>query len=215
MPSLDSVTFDASGFGFHEESDGERVWATPAGDRVGFRYSALKPDIDADVRSVDAIRHVARSKAAAVGAAIIEVNITTLDGCLALRQIFKFPQQPHGMTYLGSLHLPFRDFNFMVKVQCHEWGLTGVRDSVILNEAWADGRVPSDAGGLHGWMHDPYDPALNNGFHYNLSEASEYDSRFPTHPLTRLRSVLGHLEQTIQVTSEVRRSPAYVFPPRT
>jgi hypothetical protein len=118
------------------------------------------------------------------------------------------------MTYLGSLILPFRDLSFVVKVQCHEWGITGIRDSVILDEAWADGRVPSDADGLHGWMHDPYDPALNNGFHYNLSEASGYDSRFPTHPLTRLRSVLGHLEQTIQVTSEARRSPAYVFPPR-
>jgi len=213
MPSLDSVTFDASGFRFHEESDGTRVWATPAGDRVGLYYFALKPDVDADVRCLDAIRHISRSRADAVGAAIIEVNVTTLDGCLALRQVIKVPQQPGGMAYLGSLLLPFRDFSFVVKVQCHERGLTGVRDSVILDEAVAVGRVTSDPETLHSWMHDPYDPALHTGFHYNLSEALEYDSRFPEHPLTRLRLVLAHLEETIHVTSEVRRAPIYVFLP--
>jgi len=217
MPSLASVTFDASGFRFHSEGDGTRVWSTPAGDRVGLYYFALKPDLDADLQSVDATRHVCRSRAAAIGAAIIEVSITIVDGCRALRQVIKVPQQPHGMVYLGSLVLPFRDFSFVVKVQCHEWGLTGVRDSVILDEATADGQVTwpdDDREGLHGWMYDPYDPALHDGFHYNLSEASEYDSRFPTHPLTRLRSVLAHLEQSIHVTTEVRHSPAYIFPAR-
>jgi hypothetical protein len=209
------VTFDASDFRFHGESDGTRVWSTPAGDHVGLYHFALKPDIDADLQSVDAIRHVSRSRAAAIGAAIIEVNITTVDGCLTLRQVIKVPQQPHGMAYLGSLLLPFRDFSFVVKVQCHEWGVTGVRDSVILDEAIADGRVTihPEHKTLHGWMHDPYDTAVHNGFHYNLSETLEYDSRFPKHPLTRLRSVLADLEQTIHVTSEVRQSPAYVCPP--
>jgi hypothetical protein len=100
----------------------------------------------------------------------------------------------------------------MVKVQCHERGTTGIRESVVLNEAWADGRVGRDSDSLHGWARDPYDPALTDGY-YNLSEAPEYDSRFPAHPLTQARLVLAHVEQTIRVTSEVRQSPAYVYPP--
>jgi hypothetical protein len=159
MPSLDSMTFDVSSFRFHGESGGERVWATPAGDRVGLCYFPLKPDIDADLKSVDAVRRVLRSRVAA-GSAIIEVDITTVDGCVALRQIIKVPQEPHGMVYLGSLILPFRDFSLMVKVQCHERGTTGIREAVV-----------------------------------------------------QVRSVLAHLEQTIHVTSEVRQSPAYVYPP--
>ena len=135
-----------------------------------------------------------------------------MDGCVTLRQIIKVPQQPHGMVYAGSLILPFRDFSLMVKVQCHEWGTTGIREAVILDEAWADGRVGSDTDPLYGWARDPYDPTLKNGY-YTLSEAPEYDSRFPTHPLTQLRSVLAHLQQTMHVTSEVRQSPAYVYPP--
>jgi hypothetical protein len=42
MPSLNSVTFDVSGFRFHEESDGERVWAMPAGDR-GRAIRTIRP----------------------------------------------------------------------------------------------------------------------------------------------------------------------------
>ena len=214
MPSLASVTFDASGFDFQGERDGARVWYTPAGDGLAVFYFSLKPDIDADVRSLEKIRQATRTRVTAAGAAIIELETTTTDGCLALRQIIKVPQQPHGMTYVGSLLLPFRDFSFVIKVQCQEHGMTGIRDSIIVDEALGDGRVTFDPDRkefLKGWMHDPFDPALHGGFHWNLSEAPEYDVRFPNHPLSRLRPVLAHLELTLRVTKEVKESPPYVF----
>jgi hypothetical protein len=211
MPSLASVTFDASGFHFQDERDGARVWHTPAGDAIGIFYFPLKPDIDADVRSVEKIRQAIRPRVTAAGAAIIELETTTTDGCLALRQIIKVPQQPHGMTYVGSLILPFRDFSFVIKVQCQEHGMTGIRDSIIANEALGDGRVTWDREEVKGWMYDPYDSALHRGFHWNLSDAPEYDVRFPNHPLSRLRPVLAHLELTLRVTNEVKESPPYVF----
>ena len=129
MPSHASVTFDASGFDFQEERDGARIWHTPAGDALGVFYFPLKPDIDANVRSLEKVRQAIRSRASAAGAAIIEVETTTTDGCLAVRQIIKVPQQPHGMNYVGSLLLPFRDFSFVIKVQCQEHGMTGIRRS--------------------------------------------------------------------------------------
>ena len=141
MPSLASVTFDASGFHFQGERDGARVWHTPAGDALGIFYFPLKPDIGADVRSVEKIRQAIRPRVTAAGAAIIELETTETDSCLALRQIIKVPQQPHGMTYVGSLLLPFRDFSFVIKVQCQEHGTTGMRDAIIANEALGDGRV--------------------------------------------------------------------------
>jgi hypothetical protein len=211
MPSLASVTFDASGFHYQGERDGARVWHTPASDALGIFYFPLKPDIDADVRSVEKIRQAIRPRVTAAGAAIIELETTTTDGCLALRQIIKVPQRPHGMTYVGSLLLPFRDFSFVIKVQCQEHGTTGIRDSIIVNEALGDGRVTWDREEVKGWMHDPYDSALHRGFHWNLSEAPEYDVRFPNHPLSRLRPVLAHLELTLRVTKEVKDSPPYVF----
>ncbi len=213
MPSLASVTFDTSGFHSQGERDGARVWHTPAGDSLGIFYFSLKPDIDADVRSLEKIRQAIRPRVTAAGAALIELETTTTDDCLALRQIIKVPQQPHGMTYVGSLLLPFRDFSFVIKVQCQEQGMTGIRDAIILDEALGDGRVTFDPDReeLKGWGHDPYDPALRRGFHWNLSEAPEYDVRFPNHPLSRLRPVLAHLELTLRVTKEVKESPPYVF----
>jgi hypothetical protein len=214
MPSLASVTFDATGFHFQGERDGARVWHTPAGDVLHVSYFPLKPDIGADVRSLEKIRLAIRPRIAAAGAAIIELETATTDDCLALRQIIKVPQQPHGMTYIGCLLLPFRNFSFVIKVQCQENGMTGIRDSIILAESLSDGRVTFDPDReefLKGWMHDPYDPALHGGFHWNLSEAREYDVCFPDHPLSRLRPVLAHLELTLRVTNEVKESPPYVF----
>ncbi len=214
MPSLASVTFDASGFDFQGERDGALTWNTPAGDALGVFYFPLKPDIDADVRSLEKVRQAIRSRASVAGAAIIEVETTTTGGCLALRQIIKVPQQPLGMTYVGSLLLPWRDFSFVIKVQCQEHGMIGIRDAIILEEARHDGRVafnPNREEFLTGWMRDPYDPALHRGFHRNLSEAPEYDGRFPDHPLSRLRPVLAHLELTLRLTREVKESPPYVF----
>lgn len=41
MPSLASVTFDASGFDFQGERDGAQTWYTPAGDGLGVFYFSL------------------------------------------------------------------------------------------------------------------------------------------------------------------------------
>ena len=207
------MIFDASRFPFRGERDGVRIWDTPAGDELDLFYFALEPDLDADVHALEKIRQATRSRVTAAGNAIIEVENATIDGCLALRQIIKMPQKPHGIAYVGSFILPFRDFSFVIRVECEEHDLSGYRDSVIMIEALRDGRVTLDPDRkiMEGWKHDPYDPTLRGGYHWNLSEATEYDVRFPNHPLSRLRRVLAHLELTLRVTSEVRESPPFVF----
>ena len=214
MPSLDSVIFDTSGMVFKGEHDQVRGWHTSAGDVIELHYFAIKPDIDVDLQSLDAVRKFFRTVAKAGAAAIIEVDTLAADACIAVRQILKVPQQPHGMTYRGSIILPFQEFSFVVKVQCEERGLTGIRDSVVGAEAMADGRVTIDPerGKMRGWMQDPYDSSLCEGLHRNLSEAAEYDARFPNHPLSRLRSILMHLQLSIRIDDELRRSAPYVYP---
>jgi hypothetical protein len=39
-----------------------------------------------------------------------------------------------GVTYLGSLTIPFRDFSFVIKVQCWEEGITGLREALLFDE---------------------------------------------------------------------------------
>ena len=115
------------------------------------------------------------------------------------------------MTYLGSITLPFRDFSYVVKIQCMEQGTTGIRDAVILDEKLASGEVTisEKSGTLEGWMQDPYDLTIVGGFARNKSEAEEYDARFPEHPLTRLRQLLGQIEETLQISDDVRGEPTF------
>ncbi len=115
-----SLSFDTRGYESLQDDAKVRVWTTPQGDAVGVYHFALPPDITADVSNVDDVRAMYRSDAARNGFGLVEAELTSVDGCAAIRVIFKAPQEPHGMVYLGSITIPFRDFSCVVKVQCNE-----------------------------------------------------------------------------------------------
>src|SRR5262245_57952752 len=213
MQPLDSVTFDASGLIPRGERDGLRLWHTPEGDGIGLHYFPIPPDIEADLRSVDAVRAHCRTRTAQVGAAIIEVDVLQIDGCPALRQIIKVPQQQGGMGYIGSIILPFHDFSYVLKIQCLELGTTGFRDAIVLDRMMAAGEVQFDVTTrtMRGWMQDPYDPSIRDVFARNLSEAEEYDEHFPDHPLSRLRGWMRRVQPTLRVGDEVRGEPPFEY----
>jgi hypothetical protein len=210
MRSLDSVTFDTTEFEPREGRDGVRVWHTPAGDGLGLFYFPTPPDIPAGIDSIAEIRAFYRRIALEAGSAIIEVNRLALDGCPAIRTINKVPQQPSGMTYIGSLTLPFRDFSYVVKVQCREVGVTGIREALVADELLQAGVVTIDESGqVQGWMQDPSDPAAKAPLGRNRADSEEYDARFPEHPLSRLRSVLKRVQETLRVTEELKQVPPF------
>jgi hypothetical protein len=215
MRTLDSITFDASNFTFHSDEDGVRIWYTAVGDGIGLYYFPLPPDIGADLKSIEDVRAALRKLTTASGGAIIEVETPLIDGCDALRTIIKVPQQSHGMTYLGSIILPFRDFNYVVKVQCKERGITGLRESEILSEMLDTGEVRIDLDGegsqIVGWAQDPYDASFVAPLMRNRAEAEDYDARFPKHPLSRLRPVLNHIQNTLKVADEIKVEPSFEY----
>ena len=215
MRSLDSITFDAGIFTLHGDEEGVRIWHTVAGDGVALFYFPIPPDIPGDLASLEDVRSGYRKRTAASGNAIIEVETPMVDGCQAVRAIIKVPQQPHGLVYLGSLTLPFRDFSYLIKVQCEELGITGLRDSEVLAELLGTGEVTldinSDEGRLTGWMQDPYDASIVTTFARNRAEAEEYDARFPDHPLSRLRTTLNHIQGTLRVEDGISSEPRFVF----
>ena len=134
MRPYDDISFDDTGWDLQGEIEGARVWWNSAGDGIGVYYFAIPPDIKADLQSIDGVRKFYRDSIAPDGLGMIEVEILEVDGCPAVRTIFKSPQQPTGMTYLGSITLPFRDFSYVMKVQCRETGMTGVRDAAVLSQ---------------------------------------------------------------------------------
>lgn len=98
------------------------------------------------------------------------------------------------MTYVGSITLPIRDFSYVLKTQCEECCVTGIRDAIVSSEKIASGEITLDTEKeiVRGWMRDPYDSSAQQGFAMNLSEEEQSDHRFPNHPLSRPRRLLNH-----------------------
>src|SRR6185436_7766462 len=134
MISLNSLTFDEKGFKRQGDQGNVRIWLCPGGDQLGLFLYSIRPDLGADVDDDEGLRKFYRLLAEPAGLGIIEVECRKIDGCDAVRTIFKAPQKPTGRTYLGSLTLPFADFSLVIKVQCMETGITGLRDTVVLQK---------------------------------------------------------------------------------
>jgi hypothetical protein len=209
------ITFDETGFERQGERDGVVVWFTPNGDGLGLFHYAIPPDIGADLKSVDSVRAFYRESIRESGLGVIEIETVVVDGITAVRTLFKIAQEPAGRTYLGALTLPFQQFSYVLKVQCEEHGITGLRDTLVLTSLMHSGETDIDAstGVPAGWLDDPYDLHEAGPMTRNKSERPEYDSQFPDHPLSRARRVLDHLERTVIVDDEIKRQPGFAWHP--
>lgn len=197
-PSLASVVFDTAGYRDLGVQDGKHIWHTPQGDGVGLFFFPLHPDLPENARSEEELRQA--FSASLTGCKFVELHLIAVDDQPSVQSIIKSPQQPTGMTYVGSIIIPFRDFSFVLKVQCQEHGMTGMREAIILNGILAKGGVARDGSGLPVGF-SPDDP--------------KYDAEFPKHPLSRLRTVLRHMEKSLRLNSSVRQLPPFGLPEKS
>jgi hypothetical protein len=198
-PRRDWINLVGDEIAFECDTGDVRVWRFSDGDGVGVYFFNLEPDLP---KSVEFASFVARTRdtVAASGAALVECNVVTVDYTPAIRQITKMPQKPTGMTYLGAFTLPFAKFSYVVKVQCEERGVTGVREAVLLDEALHDKTVaisPESSTPIDG----DWDP-----------DSERFDDRFPTHPLSRMRRHLRYLQSCISVDKAVLRHARFPLP---
>jgi hypothetical protein len=186
------------------------VWFTPDGDGVALYHFDKRPDLPEDLRSDNGVRAFYERATAGSPAKVVEAVRTTAGGCRAVRMIVKSPQQPTGMTYVGSLTLPFRDFSYVLKVQCAERGTTGMREAVLFDRAMQAGtvrvEVPSQPG-LIGRLLGKEKPAA--GAPPRIigdwsPDDPKWDARFPEHPISRVRRVLARVEGSLTVDATIR-----------
>jgi hypothetical protein len=211
MNNLDLVSFDTAGLRFKGEINGVRVWHTVDGDGLGLFYFPEPPDIPKEVKSLQDFRSFYREQVAKNGGAIISVDMPLIAGNKAAQVILKFNQKPSGMIYLGSITLPFKNFSFVVKMQFHESGVTGMRESVIMGELLKKKEISIEleTKSIKGWMQDAYDPAIAASWDWNKSESEEYDSRFPDHPLSRLRRMMSKIISTLRIEEAIKNEAKF------
>ncbi|MDX2089184.1 MAG: hypothetical protein SFX73_15110 [Kofleriaceae bacterium] len=109
--------------------------------------------------------------------------------------IAKFPQQPHGMTYEGTLIFANNGTTRRAVVSFTETGTTGIRDALLFDRHLA--RLAENVGPLEGWMRDPYDASRMDPLMRNDADDEQYDHQFPDHPLTLVRAELARLQRSL------------------
>jgi len=198
--NLDSIEFDARGFELRgEPRPGQvRAWSTPDADGLGVYYFAQTPDLPQTSESRDFVE-VYRSRLKESGGRLVEMSFLRVGGRRAVRVIMKTEPGPAGVLYVGSITIPFLDTSFVLKVQCEERGVSGVREAVLLERRLA-AREDSNSG-----ESDAERRRWN-------PDRAEFDREFPDHPVSRVRRVLRHLAKSVTFTADVAKLPEFPLP---
>ncbi|HEX8702340.1 MAG TPA: hypothetical protein VF815_26135, partial [Myxococcaceae bacterium] len=167
------------------------------------------PDLPVRLEALPELRAFYRKRTVEAGGGIVEVDVVSLAGLRGVRAICKFPQQPEGMSYNGSLVLPFARFSYVLKVQCPEEGITALRDTLILSTLMPQDRDPQ-RWVEEEWAQDPYDASDRSRIRRNLSEDEQYDAEFPDHPLSRTRRHLAALLRSLDAEPSLREAPPFM-----
>jgi hypothetical protein len=201
-PSIESLRFGTNGWKFHGEKEPGRmrVWETADHDAISLHFFGIPPNLPA-AKTVDEISAMYASGLASAGGKVVECSIFELARCDAVRLLLKVPQKPSGMMYQGAVTVPFRDFSFVIKIQCPEQGMSGVREALLLDKRLSAGEKPNFE--RPGELFPGWDP-----------DAPEHDSTFPTHPVSRLRRILKGIEDSAVLDEQIRRLPSFRLPGR-
>ncbi len=205
--TINSISINLEGWDLLENTESKILWTNKFGDSLSVNFFPKKPDLPRNAPDIKSIRNFYRNMIVQSNGAIVEVEKEYLDSLLAIKTIFKFPQEPSGLTFLASYTIPRDSFSFVLKLTCPERGMTGLRESVILDKALGEGIV--DVATRKGWFFDPYDPEFKAPLLSNLADKQEYDAQFPNSPLSRARKGLKEIKENVEFSEEVLKSVRY------
>ena len=195
--SPDSVTFEASRYQLQGDRDGVRVWFLPEGGGVGLYFFPRRPDLPT-AASTDQLREFYTAQMGGQ-LQVVECRVLPLDGVRSIWLIAKgLDEQTRSAVYLGSLTIPFREFSFVIKIQCQEQGVTGMREALLVDEALRNGtgRIEGERFVPIGWSFDD----------------EQFDDRLPQHPLSRVRRELHHIASSVRIEPTVREEARFELP---
>lgn len=202
-PTIDSIEIPDFGWLQKSLTKPQKQWVNQENTMLlSVNFFELEPDISS-LKDVDRLREGYRQLLSQLNGGIIEVNVISIKEVLCAKKIFKFPQDIHGMTYLGSITVPFKNYSYVIKIQANEVGTTGVRDSIIFNKMFSENTVSVENDRIKGWSYDPYDSSIEHGILMNKSEESIYDEQFLEHPLTQVRKKLLEIETKMEFKPEI------------
>lgn len=194
------ISFDTTGF---RQLD-QNTWQHPSGDQAGLTYYNVAPDLPAGLDDLPALRHDLARIHGETGC-LIEAHVVQLGGVPALLRIIKMPlpNQPNGQAFVCSFTVPKATCSAVLQLVAVERGMTGGREAVLAAEI-----------GFGNWSRPhPYAPELQGVLPFHAGDDPRYDSRFPDHPLSRVRAWAHHVVQTARVDPQFAALPSFQVQP--
>lgn len=207
MPSIASVRFDVTDWRIKEQSDRKIVWFNHIPDLLTLEFSPRALELPTDLRDMAGMRAFIERMVRQNHGAVVSVEHVFCDDLEGVKSIFKYRQTPSsrrsalGVAYLGLYIFPLAGLHYRLKVQCYEYGTTGLREAAValqqprpaLNEYQTISSIQELLANLS-------QQKIQN----TPADDEQYDTSFPEHPLSRLRGYLKHLEETLLVDENVR-----------
>lgn len=214
MISIDSLTVDTTGWTHHETTAEHKVWLNyQFRESLSVHYFPIPPDLAADLSQPGRLRKAHEMALAPRGGEVVELDVMMVAGVQTLRQILKLPltEEGRGRVYIATFTLPFAEFSFVVKLQCPEVGVTGIREAAMFEILRREGKID-----LSQIPHpeDGQPVRLPPELMRLISTATDdpaYDDKFPKHPVSRARVHMAQIEASLEVADEVRDSPPFVL----
>ncbi len=205
--NVDSVTFDLADCVLKINDDERRGWLNEEKAVAHLiRFTPRPPSWDFEVTDLGAAREFYAEQCSNNGGVMLSLENVETDGKAALVGLFKYRTKPGSlaMNYVGIIWIPFDDFTFQINVESMEMGTTGTREAAVMlleGENWPTSNDPP----ILVKSADDLFARMGNSLVRELpSDQEKYDTKFPDHPLSKVRLRLQDVLRTLKFDERIK-----------
>lgn len=209
-PSVNSVSIPHFNWNKTREHDTIKEWVNDEQTTaLSINFFSLPPNIPT-IKNIDHLRNFYRERIVSANGGLIQVDLVHLDEIPSLKTIFKLPREEGGLLYLASLTIPFHSYSYVIKIQAIEAGVTGLRETIVVDQLLKTNSIDLEKTQNNGWDMDPYLNDFSKGTPMNRSESVEFDKDFPGHPLSLSRKLISQIEQEIELSPILKEIKPFI-----
>lgn len=214
MVNKDSISFDLTDCEIHSEDEQRTLWFDSKGVANLLRFQSGPVDWPFDLTDLQAARRFYGEQCAEAKGAMLSMDVLNAGGIEVLRGLFKYRSpkpQSLAMMFVGILWLPFSNFRFQINIEALEAGTTGFREALVSAMDPKDYPNPKILDETPWPVSQDKEPVLVKSadeMFARMSQATlkklpsddeQFDSKFPMHPLSLVRSRMSRVVETLKL----------------
>lgn len=153
---------------------------------------------------LEKVRKYHRDHYAKKGIGIIECDLVTVSGNMAVKTLAKRIEKGKPDWYMGAIAIPMKKQSYVLTLYAQEKEVIDRREDLVLSKLKENEKVEFDmqTNLPKDWECDPYFPNYLGPSRCNLSDNVYYDYEFPEHSLSKLRLRLRELITSVKLPEE-------------